>query len=124
MDLTEHRKQIYKIDDEILKLFLDRMEIASKVADYKKENNLSTLQKGREREILKRVSEKAGEEMADYSRMLFTTLMDLSKSYQNKRNAKASGELSERISLTVGAILFIPSPVTQSVAIHTLLSVV
>ncbi len=97
MDLTECRKQIDKIDDEILKLFLDRMEIASQVADYKKENNLSTLQKGREREILKRVSEKSGNEMAEYSRMLFATLMDLSKSYQNKRNADASGELSKKI---------------------------
>lgn len=97
MDLTECRKQIDKIDDEILKLFLERMEVASKVADYKKENNLSTLQKGREREILKRVSEKSGDEMADYSRMLFTTLMDLSKSYQNKRNADASGEFSKKI---------------------------
>ncbi len=97
MDLTECRKQIDKIDDEILKLFLDRMEVASKVADYKKENNISTLQKGREREILKRVSDKSGSEMAEYSRMLFATLMDLSKSYQNKRNAEASGELSKEI---------------------------
>jgi chorismate mutase/prephenate dehydratase len=73
------------------------MEVASKVADYKKENNISTLQKGREREILKRVSEKSGDEMAEYSRMLFATLMDLSKSYQNKRNAEVSGELSKEI---------------------------
>lgn len=97
MDLEELRREIDTIDDEILKLFLRRMETASKVADYKKENNLSTLQKGREREILKKVSEKSGSEMEEYSRMLFTTLMDLSKSYQNKRNAKESGELSKKI---------------------------
>lgn len=97
MGLTEYRKEIDKIDDEILELFLKRMETASKVADYKKENNLSTLQKGREREILNRISEKSGTEMADYSRILFATLMDLSKSYQNKRNVRVSGELSNRI---------------------------
>lgn len=97
MNLEELRNEIDNIDNEILRLFLKRMEIASKVADYKKENNLSTLQKGREREILNRVSEMAGDEMADYSRMLFSTLMDLSKSYQNKRNAKSEGELAEKI---------------------------
>ncbi len=97
MDLGELRKEIDAIDDEILKLFLRRMEKASEVADYKKENNISTLQKGREREILKRVSEKSGAEMADYSRMLFSCLMDLSKSYQNKRNAKVDGEFAEKI---------------------------
>lgn len=97
MELEELRKDIDAIDDEILGLFLKRMEKASMVADYKRENNLSTLQKGREREILKKVAEKSGDEMADYSRMLFQTLMDLSKSYQNKRNANAEGELSKKI---------------------------
>ena len=90
MELEELRKDIDAIDDEILKLFLKRMETASKVADYKRENNLSTLQKGREREILKKVAEKSGDEMADYSRMLFQALMDLSKSYQNKRKTFGS----------------------------------
>lgn len=97
MELEELRKDIDAIDDEILGLFLKRMEKASMVADYKRENNLSTLQKGREREILKKVAEKSGDEMADYSRMLFQTMMDLSKSYQNKRNANAEGELSKKI---------------------------
>lgn len=97
MDLTECRKKIDEIDDEILKLFLERMNVAVKVADYKKENGITTMQKGREREILKRVSEKSGSEMADYSRILFATLMDLSKSYQNKINVKANGELSLKI---------------------------
>jgi len=97
MSLDELRNEIDAVDDEILRLFFKRMEIASKVADYKKENSLKTLQKSREREILKKVSEKSSNEMAEYSRMLFTTLMDLSKSYQNKRNASSGGELSKKI---------------------------
>ncbi len=97
MGLEELRNEIDLIDDEILKLFLKRMDVASKVADYKKENNISTLQKEREREILKKVSEKSGKEMGDYSRNLFMTLMDLSKSYQNKRNVESSGSISLQI---------------------------
>ena len=97
MGLEELRNEIDVIDDQILELFLKRMKVASKVADYKKEHNLSTLQKGREREILKRVSEKSGEEMDEYSRMLFTCLMDLSKNYQNKRNTESDTQLSDMI---------------------------
>lgn len=97
MNLEDLRSEIDKIDDDILNLFLKRMEISSKVANYKKENKIAVMQKGREREILKKVGQKSGSEMADYSRMLFTTLMDLSKSYQNKRNAEKSGQLSEKI---------------------------
>ena len=97
MDLIELRNEIDKIDDDILTLFLKRMETAKKVAEYKKENGLSTMQKGREREILKKVSEKSGDEMAEYSRILFATLMDLSKSYQNKQNQENTGVVSQKI---------------------------
>ncbi len=93
MDLTELRKKIDQIDDEILNLFLKRMEISSHVADFKKTNGISTMQKEREREILQRISKMAPNEMADYSRILFATLMDLSKSYQNKRNTEKQSPL-------------------------------
>lgn len=97
MDLVELRQKIDKIDDEILKLFLERMDISKSVAKYKKENGLSTMQKGRERDILNRVGEAAGPEMSEYSRILFSTLMDLSKSYQNKKNADKNGVFASKI---------------------------
>lgn len=97
MDLTECRKNIDRIDEEILKLFTERMSIASKVADFKKANGLATMQKDREREILKRVSEMADSEIEDYARILFGTLMELSKSYQNRRNNEKNSALISRI---------------------------
>lgn len=97
MDLAECRKKIDGIDDKILALFLERMETAAYVADYKRKNNMGTLQKGREREILQRMSEAAGDDFEDYARILFSTLMDLSKSYQNKRNASENGVLAGKI---------------------------
>ena len=36
MDLQELRSQIDAVDDEIVRLFCARMEIAAKIADYKK----------------------------------------------------------------------------------------
>ncbi|MBQ3573591.1 MAG: chorismate mutase [Clostridia bacterium] len=97
MDLTECRKNIDRIDDEILRLFSERMSIASKVAEFKKANGLATMQKDREREILKRVSETADSEIEDYARMLFSTLMELSKSYQNRKNNEKNSALISRI---------------------------
>ncbi len=97
MDLTECRKNIDRIDDEILKLFIERMNIAASVAEYKQKNNMPTLQKSREREILQKASQNAGEEMEDYARILFQALMDLSKSYQNKKIGEKCGVLANKI---------------------------
>ncbi len=90
MELNELRQQIDKIDAEMVRLFCARMEVASRVADYKKENHLPILQPSRERAKLQDVAEKAGPEMANYTRVLYSMLFELSRSYQSKR----SGEFS------------------------------
>ena len=81
MELNELRNEINQIDDEILDLFLRRMEVAGQVAAYKREHNLPIYQPQREQEILESVSIKAGA-LGDYAKALFATLMDLSKRYQ------------------------------------------
>ena len=88
MELNELRSEINQIDDEILRLFLRRMEVAGQVADYKRENNLPIYQPQREREILKKVADQAGPEQGGYARELFSMLMELSKRAQNKRSGK------------------------------------
>ncbi len=86
MELTELRKNIDKIDDELVRLFCARMDIAAQIADYKKENQLPVFVPAREREKLTDVAAKAGPEMANYSRVLYDLLFELSRSYQSKRN--------------------------------------
>ena len=86
MDLTQLRNEIDKIDDELVKLFGQRMDVAAQIADYKKENNLPILVPAREREKLADVADKAGTEMANYTRVLYSMLFELSRSYQSKRN--------------------------------------
>ncbi len=88
MDLNELRNEINSIDEEILSLFLRRMDITSQVADYKKAHDLPIYQPQREREILKKVADQAGPDMGGYARVLFSMLMELSKSNQNKRNRR------------------------------------
>lgn len=86
MELNDLRNKIDAIDTELVRLFTERMDIAAQVADYKKENNLPIYVPARERAILKEVAEKAGPEMANYTRVLYSMLFELSRSYQSKRN--------------------------------------
>ena len=86
MDINELRQQINGIDEELVQLFVRRMETAALIADYKKENNLPIYVPAREREILQEVAQKAGPDMANYTRVLYSLLFELSRSYQSKRN--------------------------------------
>ena len=90
MDLKDLRGQIDRIDDELVKLFGQRMEVAAQIADYKKENNLPIFVPSREREKLLDVATKAGPDMENYTRVLYSMLFELSRSYQSKRNIKTS----------------------------------
>ena len=65
MDITELREEIDKIDDQLVKLFVQRMQVSEQVAQYKRERNLPILVPAREREKLKDVAGKAGPDMAN-----------------------------------------------------------
>ena len=95
MDLNEIRTQIDTIDDQMVKLFCQRMALSAQVADYKKANNLPIFVPQRERAILQKVAEQSGPVMENYARTLYSTLFELSRSYQNKRNNDVSPLFSE-----------------------------
>lgn len=96
MELSDYRKELDSIDAQMLELFKQRMNTVRGVAEYKKENKLPVLQQGREREILAAAAAGAGEELEDYARTFFATLMDVSRSYQERLTAKG-GVISETI---------------------------
>ena len=83
MDIQELRGQIDEIDDRLVQLFSQRMDIAAQIAAYKKENNMPIFVPSREREKLLDVAQKAGPEMANYTRVLYSMLFELSRSYQS-----------------------------------------
>ena len=86
MELKELRDQIDTIDDELVSLFTKRMELSAQIADYKKANRMPIHVPSREREILQEVAAKAGPEMSNYARVLYSMIFELSRSYQSKRN--------------------------------------
>ena len=83
MDLKEIRDQIDVIDDQLVQLFTRRMELAAQVAEYKRANGLPILNRGREREVLAKVSEGLAPPMDQFTRRLFTERMSMSRAYQS-----------------------------------------
>ncbi len=90
MDIHDLRTQIDTIDDQLVTLFGQRMEVAAQIADYKKEHAMPIYVPSRERAKLADVAKKAGPDMENYTRVLYSMLFELSRSYQSKR----TGELS------------------------------
>lgn len=90
MEISELRGEIDKIDDELVRLFAQRMDVAAQIADYKMQHNLPILVPAREREKLVDVAQKAGPEMANYTQVLYSMLFELSRSYQSKCNRVVS----------------------------------
>lgn len=81
MELSEIRTKIDAVDDQLLELFLERMALSEKVAAYKNEHRLPILNKAREREILAKVTRKAGDKER-YAYHLYSTLFELARSRQ------------------------------------------
>ena len=84
MELKDLRVKIDAIDDEMIRLFQERMKIAADVAAYKKENGMAVLDKTRERQKLNDIVGKTDEEFKSYAHVLYSLMFELSRSYQNK----------------------------------------
>ena len=56
--MEKMRQQINHLDDELMQILSERMKVAEKIGQYKKENNITVLQTNRWNEILDRASQK------------------------------------------------------------------
>lgn len=83
MDLSELRKEIDKIDEQIIPLLLKRMNISQQVAQYKVERGIPVLNEEREQQILDNVAEKCGEQ-GEAIKTVFAATMDASRALQHK----------------------------------------
>lgn len=97
MELKDYREQLDQIDDQLAALFKRRMETVKQVADYKREHNTPVLAAGREREILYRVTGLCGEELQEYTKILYSTLLELSRDYQENRLSAGESKLCREI---------------------------
>lgn len=81
MNLEELRKEINAVDDQLLPLFLKRMELSKLIGQEKQKLGFPIENKIREAEILQAVAEKSGN-MNEYAVQLYEKLFELSKAYQ------------------------------------------
>ncbi len=100
MDLNDYRKRIDEIDEQLLALFVRRMETAGDIAAYKKANGLRVLDMRREKEKLREIADKTPEELREYALSLYSLIFELSRSRQG-RLLGTTGELPERIARAI-----------------------
>ena len=91
MSLEQMREEINQIDQELVDLFRRRMELSKSIGAYKQANQLPVQDPARERELLGRVAEQAGEELSEYAQSVYQTILAVSRSYQNAESPRRSG---------------------------------
>jgi len=103
MNLEEIRCETDKIDDEIAVLFERRLKLVESVAQVKMDTNASILKPTREREIISRLTHKHDGMTADYLKLLFTTIFDISRSHQivlTNRSSKTAEAIAQALATT------------------------
>ncbi len=82
IDIKNVRGEIDKIDEQLVDLFLRRLDIVAQVAASKRERGAPVNDPARERDILSRVTAQVGPEYENGARLFFTTLFAISKARQ------------------------------------------
>ena len=85
--LDDLRVQINDIDDNIIRLLIDRMNISIAVGKYKIENNIKVLDTGREKQVMERLinykNSLSDENIEEgFIKELWTIIMNYSKELQ------------------------------------------
>ena len=96
MDLRDYRMELDRIDDDLVKLFVKRMDVSAHVAEYKRENNLPVLDSLREREKILSVMDKSPDDLREYTAALYSLILELSRASQNRLLGNRS-ELTKQI---------------------------
>ena len=103
MDLSEIRQEIDQIDNELIALFLRRMHCSEEVARYKIANGVPVFDAAREQKILDKVAGLAGEEYAGAARLLYSSIMAVSREKQHQM--MDSGDAIRRLAQTAPRVL-------------------
>ncbi|MCM8711599.1 prephenate dehydratase [Clostridium sp. SYSU_GA19001] len=84
-DLSKLREEIDSVDKDLVRLFEKRMEYVLKIAEYKKQHNLTILHKTREEEVIKRGLQSLNNKNFEGALEEFlNSLMKISKELQNQ----------------------------------------
>ncbi|MBR5760768.1 chorismate mutase [Lachnospiraceae bacterium YSD2013] len=88
LQLQALRKDINAIDDELVKLFIQRMETAGKIGSLKKEAGLPVLNVKREDEVKERLTADVPEVYKESVKNLYDSIFSISRDYQESLKRK------------------------------------
>ncbi|WP_053956571.1 chorismate mutase [Inediibacterium massiliense] len=84
--MEDLRKEIDRIDEELVKLFEERMNIVLKIAAYKKENHIPIFHVKREEEVIRKNMLYLKDSYYEkWAKEFLKNLMDISKSIQKEK---------------------------------------
>lgn len=100
MGMQELRSRINELDEQLVNIFDQRMHVALEIAKYKKEQGLPVFDPAREREVLNKQTAAVGEDLTMYVKLLYNTLFDISRSYQQRYMTQKT-QLTNRIASAI-----------------------
>ena len=80
-ELEKERSRVTAADEKIVPLLLERMEAVAEIGRIKQREGLGVKDVGRERKVLDRVGELAGEENAEYVQEIYREVMKIGRAH-------------------------------------------
>lgn len=84
MKLDIYRQEIDRLDREIIDSLVKRLEVCQEIGRIKEEEGFPIYDPKREREKIEEIQDLVPEEMENYMRIFYSTLMEVSKDHQRK----------------------------------------
>jgi chorismate mutase/prephenate dehydratase len=109
--ILDKRVAIDEIDDQIARLYNQRMALVKEIGEEKAQSNVLLTDGDRERHIVNRVAKLVDPNLRVYAKQVFMTMFDTSKAYQS-RFTRISSPLGEQIKSTLGQRLKFPVAAT------------
>jgi len=95
MDMTEMRQKIDAIDHQMVALYRQRMEVAEQIGVYKRANGLPVYDGERERALLNKLGELAGEAHENGVRAMYGMVLEQSRALQRRLGGQPSALAAE-----------------------------
>ncbi len=95
-ELKELREEIDVLDRELVRSFCRRMDVVQEIAKCKQQTGKAVYDPARERALLAKVSELSGQEKEEFTRVLYQTVLSVSRAAQN-RALFSDNPLTEKI---------------------------
>ena len=86
-ELRNYRDMIDRLDKDLVSLFIERMNVVTMIAEYKKKSGVPVFDQEREKAVIGKVKGYTAEEsMKEPVARLFTSIMEISKDIQTEKN--------------------------------------